>query len=71
MRIISSDFIEPSRLKRRRRLFFTSVFVLTSLATWFMADLLWNDNGIRGVEWPLLILFVVLFSQIAIGFVTA
>ena len=71
MRIISSDFIEPSRLKRRRRLFFSSVFVLTSLATWFMADLLWNDNGIRGVEWPLLALFVVLFSQIAIGFVTA
>jgi len=71
MRIISSDFIDPNRLKRRRRLFFTSVFVLTSLATWFMADLLWNDNGIRGVEWPLLALFVVLFSQIAIGFVTA
>jgi membrane glycosyltransferase len=71
MRIISSDFIAPNRLKRRRRLFFTSVFVLTSLATWFMADLLWNDNGIRGVEWPLLMLFVVLFSQIAIGFVTA
>jgi len=71
MRIISSDFIAPNRLKRRRRLFFTSVFVLTSLATWFMADLLWNDNGIRGVEWPLLVLFVVLFSQIAIGFVTA
>ena len=71
MRPISSDFIDPSRLKRRRRLFFTSVFVLTSLATWFMADLLWNDSGIRGVEWLLLVLFVILFSQIAIGFVTA
>jgi len=71
MRIISSDFIAPNRLKRRRRLFFTAVFVLTSLATWFMADLLWNDNGIRGVEWPLLGLFVILFAQIAIGFVTA
>jgi len=71
MRILSTEFIEPSRLKRRRRLFFTAVFVLTSLATWFMADLFWQDNGIHGVEWPLLVLFVVLFSQIAVGFVTA
>jgi len=71
MRVISTEFIEPSRLKRRRRLFFTSVFVLTSLATWFMADLLWQDDGIRGVEWPLLVLFVILFAQISIGFVTA
>lgn len=71
MRTISTDFIEPRRLKRRRRLFFTAVFMLTSLATWFMADLLWQDDGIRGVEWPLLVLFVVLFAHIAIGFVTA
>ncbi len=71
MRVISTEFIEPSRLKRRRRLFSTSVFVLTSLATWFMADLLWQHNGIRGVEWPLLVLFVILFAQISIGFVTA
>ena len=71
MRIISTDFIDPSRLKRRRRLFFSSVFMLTSLATWFMADLLWNDRGLRGVEWPLLVLFIILFANIAIGFVTA
>ncbi|MFT3781639.1 MAG: glucans biosynthesis glucosyltransferase MdoH [Nibricoccus sp.] len=72
MRPISTDFIEPKRLKRRRRLFFTAVFVLTSLATWFMADLFWRDNnGIRGLEWALLVLFVILFSQVAVGFVTA
>ncbi|HEU5078562.1 MAG TPA: glucans biosynthesis glucosyltransferase MdoH [Opitutaceae bacterium] len=70
MRIVSNEFIEPRRLARRRRTFFTGVFVLTSLATWFMADLLWI-NGMTGVEWALLILFVVLYSQIAIGFVTA
>jgi len=71
MRTISTDFIDPSRLKRRRRLFFTAAFMLTSLATWFLADLFWQDGRISGVEWPLLILFIVLFSQLAIGFVTA
>jgi len=71
MRITSTEFIEPRRLARRRAVFFSGVFFLTSLATWFMADLLWSDGGMTGVEWALLVLFVVLFSQIAIGFVTA
>ena len=71
MRTISTDFIEPGRLTRRRFMFFTAVFVLTCLATWFLADLFWQDGRISGVEWPLLALFVVLFSQIAVGFVTA
>ena len=35
------------RLNRRRFLFFSSIFVLTSLATWFMADLLWRDGITR------------------------
>lgn len=71
MRLVSTEFIAPRRLARRRRMFFTGVLVLTSLATWFMADLLWKDGGINGVEWALLIVFVILFSQIAIGCVTA
>lgn len=71
MRIQTFSQMDKRRLTRRRAVFFTSAFVLTSLATWFMADLLWQDGGIRGVEWALLVLFVVLFSQIAIGFVTA
>jgi len=70
-RPIATDFIAPRRLARRRRTFFTAVFVLTSLATWFMADLLWKDGRIDPVEWALLVVFVILFSQIAIGFVTA
>ena len=37
------------RLNRRRFVFFSSIFFLTSLATWFMADLLWRD-GISGLE---------------------
>jgi membrane glycosyltransferase len=59
-----------ARLNRRRFSFFSSIFVLTALATWFMADLLWR-NGLTGLELALLILFVILFSQIAIGFCTA
>ncbi|MFA6960004.1 MAG: glucans biosynthesis glucosyltransferase MdoH [Opitutaceae bacterium] len=66
------EFILPSRLRRRRALFYTSILILTSAATWFMADLLWrSDGGINGLEWVLLVLFVILFSQIAVGFTTA
>lgn len=62
---------EPGRVARRRATFFSAAFMLTSLATWFMADLLWGTDGINGLEWALLVLFVVLFSHVAIGFVTA
>lgn len=65
------QFILPERLRRRRATFYSAVLLITSLATWFMADLLWRDGGISGLEWVLLVLFVILFSQIAVGFVTA
>lgn len=65
------QFILPARLRRRRALFYSSVLLLTSVATWFMADLLWRDGGIIGLEWVLLVLFVILFTQIAVGFTTA
>ncbi len=66
------QIINPKRLRRRRAVFYSSVMFVTSLASWFMADLFWrNDEKIRGLEWPLLILFVILFTQIAVGFVTA
>lgn len=65
-------FILPERLRRRRALFYTSILLLTSLATWFMADVMWrSDSGITGLEWVLLVLFVVLIAQVAVGFVTA
>lgn len=70
MRVFAPDWIDPRRLGRRRRTFFTAVFVLTSLATWFMADLMWV-NGLRPVEWALLFVFVLLFAHISVGFVTA
>ena len=66
------QFILPERLRRRRALFYTSVFLLTSVATWFMADILWReDKGLSGLEWVLLVLFVILIAQVAVGFVTA
>ena len=62
--------VDRSRISRRRITFLTVVFLLTSLATWFMADLLWRD-GIAVIEVIVLLLFVVLFAHIAVGFTTA
>jgi len=62
-----STGIALRRLNKRRFLFFSCVFVLTSLATWVMADLLWQD-GITGLEIGLLVLFGILFAHIAVGF---
>ena len=70
MQVSPIELLSRQRLNRRRFTFFSSIFVLTCLATWFMADLLWHD-GINGLEIALLILFVILFSQIAVGFCTA
>jgi membrane glycosyltransferase len=70
MKTFSTDRLEPQRIARRRITFFSSIFVLTSLATWFMADLLWR-GGLDGIEIALLILFVILFAHIATGFCMA
>ncbi len=70
MRLFHSERMDARRLNRRRMLFFSAVFVLTSLATWFMADLLWQ-GGISRLEIALLVLFVVLFAHVAIGFCSA
>jgi membrane glycosyltransferase len=70
MRIFLNEQMDARRLNRRRFLFFSTIFGLTSLATWFMADLLWRD-GITGIELMLLGLFVILFAHIAAGFCTA
>jgi len=62
--------MDPRRLNRRRFLFFSGIFVITSLALWVMADLLWQD-GITVIEGAILVLFGILFAHIAIGFCTA
>ncbi len=65
------EIINSRRLARRRRVFFSVVLMLTALATWFMADLLRHDGVITGLEWTILVLFVILFAQLAIGCTTA
>lgn len=70
MHIFAHPQMDRRRLNRRRALFFSAVFFLTSIATWIMADLLWRD-GITKVEIVLLLLFVILFAHIAVGFCTA
>jgi len=70
MKTFSTDRLNKRRTARRRMAFFSSIFVLTSFATWFMADLLWR-NGLDGLEMALLVLFVILFAHIATGFCTA
>jgi len=65
--------VDKARVSRRRATFFSLVFLLTTLAAWFMADLLWQDpfSLARLTDLPLLILFTVLFAHIATGFCTA
>jgi membrane glycosyltransferase len=70
MGIYVNEHMTSRRLNRRRFLFFSAIFVLTSLATWFIADLLWLD-GLTRAEMALLGLFVVLFGLVATGFCTA
>jgi membrane glycosyltransferase len=70
MKTFSTERLHPPRIARRRMTFFSSIFMLTSFATWFMADLLWR-GGLDGLEIALLVLFVVLFAHIATGFCTA
>jgi membrane glycosyltransferase len=72
MKIFITEHMDAGRLNRRRFVFFSAVFVLTSLATWFVADLYWRDaDGLTKLEIVLLALFVPLFAHIAVGFCTA
>jgi len=70
MTIFATDRVDRRRRARRRFMFFSSIFVLTSVATWFMADLLWR-GGLDPFEIALLVLFVLLFAHIATGFCMA
>ena len=70
MRLYLTEHMDKRRLGRRRFFFFSVIFGLTSLATWFMADLLWRE-GISVLEGLILGLFVILFAHIAAGFCTA
>src|SRR6188768_2193778 len=70
MRLYLTEQMGARRLSRRRFLFFSTIFAFTSIATWFMADLLWR-GGLNEVEIAMLVLFVILFAHVAAGFCTA
>jgi len=72
MKTLVTEHMDAARLNRRRFVFFSAVFVLTSLATWFVADLYWRGtSGLSGLEIALILLFIPLFAHIAVGFCTA
>ena len=62
--------VDKARVSRRRATFFSLIFLLTTLAAWFMADLLWRGPG-SYADLPVLVLFTILFAHIATGFCTA
>jgi membrane glycosyltransferase len=70
MRLYLTENMGARRLGRRRFLFFSTIFAFTSIATWFMADLLWR-GGLNGIEIAMLVLFVILFAHVTAGFCTA
>lgn len=55
---------------RRRCLFFSLVFLLASAASWVMADLLWR-GGITNLELAMLVIFMILFTSVSLGFIQA
>ena len=68
---IPVQVVNPARYSARRQvLFFSCVVVLTSVATWLMADILWR-GGLTGLETAMLVLFVPLFGMVALGFTQA
>lgn len=64
----SISFLRRSGL--RQAFFFTTVVVLTGVATWVMADILWR-GGLSRMEMAVLFFFVPLFGMVTLGFVQA
>ena len=67
-KLISLGPLRHSNL--RQSFFFTTVVLLTSLATWVLADILWR-GGLNGYEIAMLALFVPLFGMVTLGFTQA
>lgn len=63
-------FLPDAQKVRRRIFFFSMVFLLSTLATWIMADILWR-GGMNGCEVAILLLFAVLFTPVSLGVVQA
>lgn len=63
--------LSGARKVRRRIIFFSLVLMLTTLATWVMADILWRGSGMNSCETSILILFAILFTPVSLGIVQA
>jgi hypothetical protein len=62
--------INARQLTQRRIIFFSIILLLTSVATWIMADILWR-GGVTTLKFTVLCLFVPLFALVALGFTQA
>ncbi len=62
--------IDARQLTRRRIVFFSIILLLTSVATWVMADILWR-GGVTRTEMFILALFIPLFALVSFGFTQA
>jgi membrane glycosyltransferase len=66
----TEKILSGARKVRRRIIFFSLVLLLTTLATWVMADILWR-GGMNSCEIAILILFAVLFTPVSLGIIQA
>ncbi|MBM4152925.1 MAG: glucans biosynthesis glucosyltransferase MdoH, partial [Kiritimatiellaceae bacterium] len=64
-------FLSNKQKVRRRITFFSMVFLLSTLATWVMADILWRGGGINSCEMAILALFAILLTPVSMGVVQA
>ncbi|MCC7300697.1 MAG: glucans biosynthesis glucosyltransferase MdoH [Verrucomicrobia bacterium] len=66
----ATKLLSGAQKVRRRIVFFSLVFLLITLATWVMADILWR-GGMNSCEVAILILFAILFTPVSLGIVQA
>ncbi|MFZ4396811.1 MAG: glucans biosynthesis glucosyltransferase MdoH [Kiritimatiellia bacterium] len=65
-----SPLVQPAHRQRRRFLFFSTVVLITGLASAILADILWSHH-ISTARVLLLVLFIPLCAMVALGFVQA
>jgi membrane glycosyltransferase len=68
--MIPVKLLSGAQKVRRRILFFSLVLLLTTLAAWVMADILWR-GGMNSCEIAILVLFAILLMPVSFGVVQA
>lgn len=72
MTLFNTERVDGRRLARRRTVFFSCVFLLTTLCSWFFADILWVPGVPLTVSGVVLAgLFVILTGLVVLGFCQA